>query len=353
MRKNIIQSKTEPNKNDIWLSEEGLKKYGKNGWEPLGGGSNNSGGSNSGGYSDIMVLNTRDNATLTEEQFNEIEERVKNGCLFELQLHEIDGTTTYYSQGIKFRIDSNNAWYIFNGNFGVTTKDVSYAGDVVFLVVKSPQGYGFVGITVNDLPDLGLPILRTPKFYYTGNGTKFLSDDGTYKEVSGGSEAYIWDGNNDESTIVELKQAILDNRRILYNNIECITYIMNETIVIKGNIPLIAPFFIIDKNNNIEELESNNFFIKSRYTIVSPGNYCYFDITQDTIIYIMTGGESEILPNTNEFNGEFTFGDTVYNVSFSVGLKWSTDSVLEYKPNHTYQFRILNNRGVMKEFANA
>lgn len=45
MRKNIIQSKTEPNKNDIWLSEEGLKKYGKNGWEPLGGNSNNSGDS--------------------------------------------------------------------------------------------------------------------------------------------------------------------------------------------------------------------------------------------------------------------------------------------------------------------
>ena len=38
MRKNIIQSKTEPNKNDIWLSEEGLKKYGNKGWEPLGGG---------------------------------------------------------------------------------------------------------------------------------------------------------------------------------------------------------------------------------------------------------------------------------------------------------------------------
>lgn len=37
MRKDIIQSKTEPNKNNIWLSEEGLKKYGKNGWELLGG----------------------------------------------------------------------------------------------------------------------------------------------------------------------------------------------------------------------------------------------------------------------------------------------------------------------------
>ena len=43
MRKNIIQLKTEPNKNDIWLSEEGLKKYGKNGWELLGGKTSSSG----------------------------------------------------------------------------------------------------------------------------------------------------------------------------------------------------------------------------------------------------------------------------------------------------------------------
>lgn len=142
---------------------------------------------NSGGYTDMMVLNTRDNSTLTEEQFNEIEERVKNGCLFELQFHETDDTTTYYSQGIKYKIDSNNCWYIFNGNFGVSTKDVSYAGDIVFIAVKSPYGYAFDKVLFDGSLDLVLPVLRTPKFYYTGNGTKFLSDDGTYKEVSGGN----------------------------------------------------------------------------------------------------------------------------------------------------------------------
>ena len=348
MRKNIIQSKTEPNKNDIWLSEEGLKKYGKKGWEPLGGGSNNSGG-----YTDMMVLHTKDNAILTEEQFNEIEQRVKNGCLFELKYHEPDGTLTYYSQGQKTNAFGGTSAYLFNNNFGVASKDVSYGGDIIFIAIKTPDGYGFVGMPISNLPDSEIPVLRTPKFYYNGDGTKFLSDDGTYKEVSGGSEPYNWNGNNDESTMVELKQAILDNRKILFNNIECIAYIMNGIIMVKGNIPIVAPFLVIDNNNNMEELKSNNFFIKKRSTIVSPENYCYFDITQDTIIYIQSGGESEILPNTNEFNGEFTFGDTIYNVSFSAGLKWSTDSVLEYKPNHTYQFRILNNRGVMKEFANA
>lgn len=186
MRKNIIQSKTEPNKNDIWLSEEGLKKYGKNGWEPLGGGSNNSGG-----YTDMMVLNTRDNATLTEEQFNEIEERVKNGCLFELQYYEPDGILTYYSQGIKHDLDSTVTCYVFNTNFSIANKDVSFAGDVVFVAIKTPTECGFTSMLVNNLSELDLPVLRTPKFYYTGNGTKFLSDDGTYKEVSGGNGPVI------------------------------------------------------------------------------------------------------------------------------------------------------------------
>jgi hypothetical protein len=53
------------------------------------------------------------------------------------------------------------------------------------------------------------------------------------------------------------------------------------------------------------------------------------------------------------FEGEFSFGNSVYNITFNKNIKWSTDSVLEYKPNHTYQYRILNSLGVMKEFANA
>lgn len=312
---------------------------------------NQSGNNNSGGYTDMMVLNTRDNATLTEEQFNEIEERVKNGCLFELQYHEPDATLSYYSQGQKTNMLGDTPTYIFNNNFGAASKDISYIGDVIFLAIKTPDGYGFIGMPVTNLPDSEIPIVKTPRFYYTGDGTKFLSDDGTYKEVSGGSEPYIWDGATNESTNAELKQAILDNRRIICNNINCVGFILGESIIIKTNSPIGNTIFVIT-NNNVVEKNADNFFIKSHYTMINSSNYHYFEITQDTILYVMTGDESSEFPSTNEFNGEFTFGDTVYNVGFSAGLKWSTDSVLEYKPNHTYQFRILNNRGVMKEFAN-
>lgn len=37
MKKNIIQSATEPDKNSLWLSPQGLKKFSKKGWELIGG----------------------------------------------------------------------------------------------------------------------------------------------------------------------------------------------------------------------------------------------------------------------------------------------------------------------------
>lgn len=39
MKKQIIESNTEPNKNCLWLTPNGLKRYGKSGWEDLTNGS--------------------------------------------------------------------------------------------------------------------------------------------------------------------------------------------------------------------------------------------------------------------------------------------------------------------------
>lgn len=44
MKKQIIESNTEPNKNCLWLTPNGLKRYGKSGWEDL---TNGSGGGES------------------------------------------------------------------------------------------------------------------------------------------------------------------------------------------------------------------------------------------------------------------------------------------------------------------
>lgn len=49
-----------------------------------------------------------------------------------------------------------------------------------------------------------------------------------------------------------------------------------------------------------------------------------------------------------EYSGEFSFGDTVYNITFPSSVVWAVEPV--YQPNRKYQFSILNNLGIMCEF---
>ena len=49
-----------------------------------------------------------------------------------------------------------------------------------------------------------------------------------------------------------------------------------------------------------------------------------------------------------EYQGEFSFGDTVYTVTFPEEVIWDVTPV--YRPNKRYQFSIVNNLGVMREF---
>lgn len=49
-----------------------------------------------------------------------------------------------------------------------------------------------------------------------------------------------------------------------------------------------------------------------------------------------------------EYSGEFSFGDTIYNVAFPSSVVWAVKPV--YQPNRKYQFSILNNLGIMCEF---
>ena len=126
MRKNIIQSKTEPNKNDIWLSEEGLKKYGKNGWEPLGGGDTEV---SSGGSGPVTIeINIGDegfeSATLTDQQI----EACKNSNI-KLKLNFIDYVTIL----VPYYYEINNETiliYIRMLNQSYVVADVSLEVDI-------------------------------------------------------------------------------------------------------------------------------------------------------------------------------------------------------------------------------
>lgn len=53
-----------------------------------------------------------------------------------------------------------------------------------------------------------------------------------------------------------------------------------------------------------------------------------------------------------EFTGEFSFGEEVFKIIFPETVKFSTSTSIDYKPNHTYQYSILNGKGLIVEFAN-
>lgn len=282
--------------------------------------------------------------------------------------------------------------YLFKNDGGVgpdTTKPVKTMAFAVAVDVNNNQVISISRIQVNQI------------FPYTiGNGTKFLSDDGTYKEVSGGSEPYVIDSNSNPS---EVFNYLKTNNNINFTNImvgfdvyqtyyagkvfniaeyenyvilEALGYVSNyggsyDGIIFAIKVTEDEISLNADKEGNaiysnvlsnivIASIDANNTF-NAIYNgdWLWVGSYNILEINKETT-FIFKGYRDDNGVDFSGFTngiygyqGEFSFGDTVYTVTFPEGVKWSTDSVLEYKPNHTYQFRILNNLGVMKEFANA
>jgi len=62
---NIIESQTEPSKNDIWLKDSEFKKYGKEGWETIGGQTGNS-------DSNPYILNYTEESNAYVDKYEEI-----------------------------------------------------------------------------------------------------------------------------------------------------------------------------------------------------------------------------------------------------------------------------------------
>lgn len=222
-----------------------------------------------------------------------------------------------------------------------------------YYVMESPiiqyGAYGFNSDgTVNK-------VHKSLAFETTKNGTKFLADDGSYKEVG----PYIWDGTTSETIFTELEEAANNNRTIIYKNLQstkdfyyCNIYnISNNKIILFVYIPDVAykhKYYQITKTEVTEYYSAltiyNSLELKS-------GTYSPIGTLNQNTDYSFYQENS--FDGADEYQGEFSFGDSVYTVTFPDTVKWSTDSVLEYKANHTYQFRIVNGLGVMKEFANS
>ena len=52
----------------------------------------------------------------------------------------------------------------------------------------------------------------------------------------------------------------------------------------------------------------------------------------------------------NEYLFEFSFGSTLYTVTFPSTIKWADNKTPVFKPNKTYQVSIVNNLAAYLEF---
>lgn len=194
-----------------------------------------------------------------------------------------------------------------------------------------------------------------------GDGTKFLSDDGSYKEAA--LAPYIWNGTTSETIYKEIVNCITSNRTIIYRttdvNDESFYYTCTAAVI---DTPIIYLTF-----SHTYQHGTFIMIVMKEQVLKIQGLIPFHEYSDNANIYIEAGRYENInikrnveiihdSPETNgvqqQYEGELIFGDTLYTITFPANIKWSTDSVLEYKANHTYQFRIVNNLGVMKEFAN-
>lgn len=172
---------------------------------------------------------------------------------------------------------------------------------------------------------------------------------------NGYSEANYY--NNDNSSII-IKYRSSFSGEGDYNNDYILAYKSDNTIV--G--PYASKELPLDK---IENVSSCN---------IIPYNYYKIVPNQDIEIYCVASNiVNDAVTPSAVFEGQIKFDTTVYNIQIGISneygaeygegkfdyqkgithIIWSTDSVLDFKPKHTYQFRIVNGFGVMKEFANA
>lgn len=124
MKKNIIQSATEPDKNSLWLSPQGLKKFSKKGWELIGG---STGEDPSSGGSNDYILPFTTEGNIDPKYFDEIKEAINSGKTIK---HK-NSNDSYRT--IDYTIVKDEYIYCFIGNFDENTQiiDISKYGSVV------------------------------------------------------------------------------------------------------------------------------------------------------------------------------------------------------------------------------
>lgn len=357
MRKNIVQSKNEPDKNNLWLSEEGLKKYGNNGWELIGG--------KGGGVTDTTpitdslngdeLIPVRQNG---EDKAVSADTLIKGGKeIYSLTLNT-DGTTDYNK--LKEAIESD--------------KMITLGGRLLYGVIQSSSILLILSTTADDgNGNITTGVVRylvypsgnitasdnSVTIHKDGDGNKFLSDNGSYKEIS--SEPYDWDGTIDETKFAELKAAIQAGRTIritdedrLSGAVTCANTTIYEESGDEFIILIVKHITGVTLTYMMTEGEVVTYTTQDILTKVDATFVCYLysysiiNVTYKRQIVLSTIDDMFANNRCNSYQGELIFGDTLYDVTFPDTVIWDVTPV--YRPNKRYQFSIVNNLGVMREF---
>lgn len=181
----IVQSNTEPSKNDIWLKDGQMKTFGKEGWKPVGGGV--SGGNNeSVGDKEIYVLD----ATRTDYEtlFNEVSEAWDSNKQIILNYLPKDNVPIFNILLTK-SCKEENAIAFETGPVIIPHfyRTGCFMTPILFIVIFkdnitinetsisefTEESIGYISYNSNDKIDLSSH----------GDGTAFLSDDGTYRRI--------------------------------------------------------------------------------------------------------------------------------------------------------------------------
>ena len=260
------------------------------------------------------------NSSITEEKYNEMYEAIEHN--------------------IPINVIINNE--AANNFIGIKQADAT----------MDPGGNIHLYYTVGDGDRLTTKLCET---HINGNNYSVVTETTSINDL----KPYIWDGQTISQTIAdELLRAVLNHREIIlttegYLNWKLIgSYYMSGTLTLTFCNTFNAPNFLFTDyyiTPDSVEFKQTSFYNK-RDSDNTRLNTAFYNnpglITQDTK-FTNKGTLSAL-----EYDGQFHFGDTVYAITFPSGVKWSTDSVLDYKPNHTYQFKIFRGLGVMKEFNN-
>lgn len=259
-------------------------------------------------------------SSITEEKYNEMYAAINNNIPINVLIH-------------------NEA---ANNFIGIKQADVT----------MDPGGNIHLYYTVGDGEHLTTKLCET---HINGNNYSVVTETTPINNL----KPYIWDGQTISETIYnELLDAALNFRDIIvttagYLNYRLIgsTYIASSLCLTFCNTYSSPNFTFMDYyiTPNSVEIKQAPIYNKreSNSTNLNTGSYMNPGLISEDTTITYRGTISAA-----NYEGQFHFGDTVYAITFQSGIKWSTDSVLDYKPNHTYQFRIVRGFGVMKEFAN-